>query len=100
MCQYHTIVDTDSDVALIWWCNLQEGKDRPPQLRLMKCYEIGKTVGLILCMMETIHQMGKTVTMDSGLCVSQGIVEMHKRGMYSQALIKKMWSKLAKRSTR
>ena len=50
---------------------------------------MGATVGLMLCMTEPIHQTGKIVTLNSGFCVAKGIVELHKCGVYGQALIKK-----------
>ena len=98
--EYHTIADGDNGVALIWQCKLREGKDRHQQLGRKKWDELGKTVGLMLCMTEPIHQTGKVVTMDSGFCVSKGIVEMHKKGVYGQALIKNMEKSVAKVSAR
>ena len=50
---------------------------------------MGATVGLMLCMTEAIHQTGKIVTHDSGFYVAKGIIELHKHGVYGQALIKK-----------
>ena len=40
-------------------------------------------------MTKPIHGTGKVVVMDSGFCVAKGIVEMEKKGVYGQALIKK-----------
>ena len=54
----------------------------------------------MLRMTEPIHQTGKVVTMDSGFCVSKGIVEMHKKGVYGQALIKNVEQIAAKVSAR
>eukprot|EP01082_Thalassiosira_pseudonana_P010906 g9889.t1 g9889 contig4:805493-806287(-) len=48
-----------------------------------------KTVKLMLEMTEPIHGTGKIVTMDSGFCVSAGILALHDKGVYGQALIKK-----------
>ncbi|KAL7460318.1 hypothetical protein ACHAXS_001694, partial [Conticribra weissflogii] len=50
---------------------------------------ISKTAALMLRMTKPIHGKGKVVTMDSGFCVAAGIIEMHKRGVFGQALIKK-----------
>ena len=40
-------------------------------------------------MTEPVHDTGKVVSMDSGFCVSAGILHLHDLGVYSQALIKK-----------
>ena len=41
-------------------------------------------------MHEGISRQGKACTMDSGFCVSKGIVEMYEKlGVFGQALIKK-----------
>ena len=56
-------------------------KGKPPQLRKKKWD--------MLRIMEPIHQMGKIVTHDSGLCVTASILELHNFGFYGQALIKK-----------
>jgi len=44
---------------------------------------------LMLHMTKPIHGKGKVVTINSGFCVAVGIIEMHKRGVFGQALIKK-----------
>ncbi|KAL7483024.1 hypothetical protein ACHAW6_009876, partial [Cyclotella cf. meneghiniana] len=48
-----------------------------------------KTAELMLCMTEPIHHTGKIVCMDSGFCVTAGILALHQMGVYGQALIKK-----------
>ena len=40
-------------------------------------------------MTKPVHHTGKIVSMDSGLCVSFGIIVMHYYGVYGQSLIKK-----------
>ena len=42
-----------------------------------------------------LHGMGKIVSMDSGFCVTVGILHLHEHGVYGQSLIKKgkYWSK-------
>ncbi|KAL7476888.1 LOW QUALITY PROTEIN: hypothetical protein ACHAW6_002717 [Cyclotella cf. meneghiniana] len=40
-------------------------------------------------MTEPIHNTGKVVCMDSGICVATGIIALHKRVVYGQSLIKK-----------
>ena len=43
----------------------------------------------MLEMKNPIHHTGKVVSMDSGFCVSVGIISMHDHGVYGQPLIKK-----------
>ena len=40
-------------------------------------------------MTEPIHGTGKIVSMDSGFCVTAGILHLHELGVYGQALVKK-----------
>ena len=91
--EYHTICDGEFDLgcSILWHAEIQEGKDRPVQLGPKKFNNAGgKTVGLMLRMHEPIARSGKACTMDSGFCVSKGIVEMQEKlGVYGQALIKK-----------
>ena len=44
---------------------------------------------LMIEMKNPIHQTGKIVSMDSGFCVSVGIIAMHDYGVYGQFLIMK-----------
>ena len=56
-----------------------------------------KTAVLMLEMTRPIHHTGRVVTMDSGFCVTAGILALHDRGVYGQALIKKRghyWPKM------
>ncbi|KAL7554463.1 hypothetical protein ACHAWF_019026 [Thalassiosira exigua] len=95
----HTISDGDlvGGNPILWHSELQEGKDRPPELGPKEYNHLGVTVGLMLRMVKAIRRSGKIVTMDSGFCVSKGIVEMERKmGVYGQALIKKRgryWAK-------
>jgi hypothetical protein len=43
----------------------------------------------MLEMTEPIYGTGKIVPMDSGFCVSAGILVLHDKGVYDQVLIKK-----------
>ena len=79
----------------MWRAKIQEGKDRPkkadgswsfPSEFEGKGYP--KTAVLMLEMTEPIHNSGKVVTMDSGFCVTAGILAMYDHGVYGQALIK------------
>ena len=68
--------------------DLVEGKDSPSEI-MPKFKNQGKTVGLLLCVLEPIFARGNVVILDSGFCVLKGIVELKKRGVYVSALIKK-----------
>ena len=76
-----------SDV--IWSVDLREGKDRPRHLGEKEYDDMGKTVGTLLRLMKSQFGTGKTVVLDSGFCVLQGLVELKKNGIYTHALIKK-----------
>ena len=67
------------------------GKDRPTELGQKEFNDAGgKTVGLMMRMHKSIARQGKACTMDSGFCVSVGIVRLFERlGVYAQSLIKK-----------
>jgi hypothetical protein len=58
-----------------------------------------KTVELLLKLIELIHQMRKVVMGDSGLCVTQSMVALDKKGVYGQFLIKtrRCWPKYVPR---
>ena len=92
--EYHTIADGDQGRPIMWRAKIQEGKDRPmmngrtPRYpSQFECYSV--TAKLMLEMTKPIFNTGKVVTMDSGFCVTAGILAMHDNGVYGQALIKK-----------
>ena len=80
---------------------LQEGKDHPKlssgRWALPSKYASAtKTAELMLFMTEPIHNTCKVVCMDSGFCVTTGIIGLHKKGAYGQSLIEKhgkLWPK-------
>ena len=91
--EYHSVCDGDLEKGspIMWHVEMQEGKDRPPGAGSKKyADEFGKTPSLMLRMHESIKRTGKACTMDSGFCVSKGIVAMHNQlGVFGQSLIKK-----------
>ena len=93
--EYHTVCCSLS--GILWQMELMEGKDAPSQL-VPKFNNLGKTVGLLLQVLEPIFGKGNMVVLDSGFCVLKGIVELKKRGVYASALIKKQkyWPKYIK----
>ena len=48
----------------------------------------GKTVGLLLCVLEPIFVKGMVVILDSGFCVLRGFIELQKWSVYASTLIK------------
>ena len=93
--EYHTITDGGDSRSIMWRVKIQEGKDRPKKQNgewaFPSEFEVNrysKTVVLMLKMTKPIHNSGKIVTMDSGFCVTMGILVMHDHGVYRQSLIK------------
>ena len=78
----------------MWRVKLQEGKDRPKNPDGSWAFPSEfpgylKTATLMLEMIKPVHHTGKVVSMDSGFCVSVGIIAMHNFGVYGQSIIKK-----------
>jgi hypothetical protein len=85
----------------MWRIKLQEGKDCPKDLSGKWAFpskfegtsstgcKFTKTSTLMCEMKEPIHGTCKIVSMDSGFCVTVGILHLHDLGMYGQSLIKK-----------
>ena len=100
--EYHSIADGDDGKAIMWRIKLQEGKDRPKDASGKWAFPskfegrnsnsnrlFTKTSSLMCEMTEPIHGTGKIVSMDSGFCVTVGILHLHDFGVYGQSLIKK-----------
>ena len=93
--EYHSICDGDQGKPIMWRVKLQEEKDWPKDESgrawgYPSKYEgYSKTATLMLEMTKPIHNTGKVVTMDSGFCVTAGILALHDHGVYGQAFIKK-----------
>jgi Transposase IS4 len=85
--EYHSICCGES--GIMFDVELVEGKDSPSQRAPPMWNEKGKTVGLLLRLCKSIFSTGKVVILDSGFCILQGIVELHKVGVFASALIKK-----------
>ena len=97
--EYHTVCCSLS--GILWQMELVEGKDSPSEI-VPKFHNKGKTVGLLLCVLEPIFAKGMNVILDSGFCVLKGIIELKNRGVYASALIKKRkyWLKHIKGESR
>jgi len=106
--EYHSIADGDDGRPIMWRIKLQEGKDRPKDEAGKWAFpskfegtnpnskrKYTKTSTLMCEMTKPIHNTGKIVSMDSGFCVTVGILHLHDLGVFGQALIKKrkFWPK-------
>jgi hypothetical protein len=100
--EYHSIADGDDGRPIMWRVKLQEGKDRPKNAEGKWAFpskfegtnpnskrKYTKTSTLMCEMTEPIHGTGKIVSMDSGFCVTVGILHLHELGVFGQSLIKK-----------
>ncbi len=91
--EYHTIADENQGKAIMWRAKVQEGNDKPMDGNTprypsqFECYSV--TAKLMLEMTKPLFNSGKIVTMDSGFCVTAGILALHDHGVFGQALIKK-----------
>ena len=85
--EWHTICCGIS--GILFYVEIVEGKDRPPELPNPNANKMGNTVNLLLRMCSTIFGTGRIVILDSGFCVLKGIIELAKKGVYAGAQIKK-----------
>ena len=83
--EYHTVCCSLS--GILWLMEIMEGKDAPSHI-VPKFINQGKTVGLLLHVLEPIFGKGNMVVLDSGFCVLKGIVELKKHAVYASSLIK------------
>ncbi len=93
--EYHSIASGDQGNPIIWQMKLHEWKDslkdangKWPSLTFILIWQSFKD-----CCSHTgydkILNTGKLVKMDSGLCVTFGILALHNVGVFCQALIKR-----------
>ena len=87
VCKPHPFVNKRHTIccaltSIMWRAQILEGKYKPTQLSPKKWEEMGKTVGLMLRMCETIFSTGKCVVLESGFCVSKGITYLLEFGIY------------------
>ena len=66
-----------------------EGRYFPNERGRAEIDGIGKTVETMLRCTRLIWDCAKVVIMDSGFCVTKGLVELWKKGVFGAALIKK-----------
>ena len=100
--EYHSIADGDAGKPIMWRIKIQEGKDRAKdetgKWAFLSAFEgrnsttgrkYTKTSSLMCEITVPIHGTGKIVTMDSGFCVTAGILHLHDLGLFGQSLTKK-----------
>jgi hypothetical protein len=89
--EYHTAACCETKI--IYFIELVEGKDRPPQLPLTHLSPNdasgGKTTALLLRMTETIWGSGRVVILDSGFGVIKSGLALLERGVYCTMYLKK-----------
>ena len=73
----------------MWFAEIAEERYLPRERRRLKFYEIGKILGTMLRCTRPIWNCAKVVIMDNGLCVTKGLVELWKKGVFGAAPIKK-----------
>ena len=75
--------------SILFRAFIAKGKEPPKELGQKNYSEFGQTVRMMLQMCKTLYGTGKSVLMGSGFCVSRGIVELARKGVYRSLLIKK-----------
>jgi hypothetical protein len=92
--EYHTMAC--AVLHVIFWIEIVEGKDRPPQLGpLLHVEAHGKLCGLVLRAAESIKGSNRVIGMDSGFGVLATLPELRKRGLHGTVVLKKkkFWAK-------
>jgi hypothetical protein len=86
--EYHTMACAQSHI--LFWMEIVEGKDRPPQLGpLQHVEQHGKLCGLVLRAAEGIKGTNRVIGMDSGFGVLAALPELRKRGLHCTIVMKK-----------
>ena len=75
--------------AIIWLAEIVEGRDRSRECGRTEFDDIGKKVGTMLQCTRPIWKCAKVDIMDSGFCVTKGLVKLWKKGVFGAELIKK-----------
>ncbi len=75
---------------VIFWIEIVEGKDRPPQLGpVLHVDPHGKLCALVLRAAECIKGLNRVIGMDSGFGVLSTLPELRKRGLHGTVVLKK-----------
>ena len=75
--------------TIMWFSEILEGRDRPCGSGRPEFDEIGKTLVTMLWFTRHTCNCAHVVNMDSGLCVTKGLVKLRKKGVFGAVLIKK-----------
>ena len=92
--EYHTMAC--ALLHIIFWIEIVEGKDRPPQLGPLQHVQAhGLLGGLILRAADTIKGSNRCIGMDSGFQSLPALAELRKRGLHGSMVMKKKryWAK-------
>ena len=74
---------------IMWFSEIVEGRYRPRERGRTEFDDIGKILGKMMWCTRHIWNFVKVFIMDSGLCVTKGLVELRKKGVFGAAIIKK-----------
>ena len=85
--KFHTA--GDGVLHILFQMELVEGKDEPEEKAKPQYSNLGKTVGLLMCLAQTIYNSGRVIILDSGFCVLAGLLQLLKKGLYASAVVKK-----------
>ena len=75
--------------TIIWFAEIVERIYFPHERRRPDFDKIGNTVGSMIRFTRPIWNCANVVMMDSGFCVTKGLVQLRKKGVFGATLIKK-----------
>ena len=73
----------------MWFAEIVEGRDLPCERGRPEFDDIGKTVRTMLRCTRPIWNCANVVIMDSGFCVTKGLVDLRKKGVFEAEIINK-----------
>ena len=76
-------------LTIMWFSEILEGRDLPCGSGRPEFDGIGKTLVTMLRFTRHICNCANVVDMDSGFCVTKGLVKLLKKGVFGAVLIKK-----------
>ena len=99
--EYHSIADGDEGYHVMYQIKIQKWKDRPKDANGKWAFppkfegenpntvrKYTKTSSLMCDTTVPLHGTGRIVSIDSGFCVTVGILHLHEHGVYRKSLIK------------
>ena len=93
-CKHHPFWNERHTIAcgfstIMWFAETVKRRDIPRERGIPEFYEIGKTLGTMMWCTRPIWNCAKAVIMDSGFCVTKGLGDLRKKGLFGAAIIKK-----------